>query len=92
MNGLANKLFQFIFQQVVQQNFIKGYRMYIGGAIAIAGGLSGIAEMLVSGNYDETKMTVSWGFLYLGYKTLGEAGKQDAKIEAIRQSTPAGTV
>ena len=86
MNGIGNKIAQFVFSQLIQQKFIAGHRMYLGGAIAILGGIGLIGEMLVSGNYDEVKMGLAWAGLALGYKTIGEAGKQDARTDAIRQN------
>jgi hypothetical protein len=88
MNSLGNRIFQFLFQQIIQQQFIAGHRMYIGGAIAILGAIGIVGEMVVSGNYDETKMAIAWAGFALGYKTIGEAGKQDARIEAIRGGKP----
>ena len=83
MNGIGNKIAQFIFQQIVKQQFVAGNRMYIGGAVGIIGGLLLIAEMVVSGKYDEVKMGVAWAGIGLGYKTIGEAGKQDARTAAL---------
>ena len=86
MNGIGNKIAQFVFNQLIQQKFIAGHRMYIGGALAILGGIGLIGEMVVSGNYDEVKMGLAWAGLALGYKTIGEAGKLDARTDAIRQN------
>lgn len=86
MNGIGNKIAQFVFNQLIQQKFIAGHRMYLGGAIAILGGIGLIGEMLVSGNYDEVKMGLAWAGLALGYKTIGEAGKQDARTDALRHN------
>jgi hypothetical protein len=83
MNGIGNKIFEFIFNQLIKQDFIAGHRMYIGGSVAILGGIGLIGEMLVNQKYDDTKMAMAWAGIALGYKTIGEAGKQDARTAAL---------
>jgi hypothetical protein len=89
MNGLANNIFKFVFNQLVKQEFLSGNRSYIGGALAIMGGVSLIGEMLVAQEYDEAKMAMAWAGLALGYKIIGDAGKQEKLIEVAKTTATA---
>lgn len=84
MNGIGNKVFQFVFDHLIAQKFLAGKRSYIAGASSILGGLVIVTEMLANGHYDEVRMGTAWAAFTLGYKILGDAGKKDAAIEAAK--------
>lgn len=81
MNQLGSKIFEFVFNQLVKQEFLAGKRSYIAGASCILGGLVVVTEMLAAGQYDEVRMGVAWAGFTLGYKIIGDAGKKDAALE-----------
>lgn len=81
MNQLGSKIFEFVFNQLIRQDFLKGHRSYIAGASSIFGGLVVVLDMIVAGHYDETKMGVAWAGFTFGYAIIGNAGKKDATLE-----------
>lgn len=84
MNQLANQVFGWVFRQVIKQEFLAGNRSYIAGASSILGGLVVVTEMVASGEYDEVRMGVAWAAFTLGYKIIGDAGKADARTDALK--------
>lgn len=89
MNQLANNIFRFVFNQIIKQEFLSGSRSYIAGASSILGGLVVVTEMLASGNYDEVRMGVAWAAFTLGYKIIGDAGKQEKLLEVAKTTATA---
>ena len=85
MNQLANKVFEFIFNQLIKQQWLEGSRSYIAGASSILGGLVVVLDMVYSGHYSDERMIVAWGGFTLGYKIIGDAGKKD-KLIAVEQA------
>lgn len=90
MNGIANKVFQFVYSQLIKQEFLSGHRSYIAGASSILGAVVLVLDMLYAGNYDEVKMGMAWAGVTLGYKIIGDAGKQERMIE-ISKTTASAT-
>jgi hypothetical protein len=83
MNGIGNKIAEFVFNQLIKQEFLSGKRSYIAGASSILGGVVVLTEMLASGKFDEVRMGVAWAAFTLGYKIIGDAGKADARTQAL---------
>lgn len=89
MNGIANKVFAFVYTQLVKQQFLQGHRSYIAGATSILGAVVIVGDMLVNGTYDETKMGMAWAGFVLGYKIIGDAGKAEKMLEAANTTATA---
>lgn len=82
MNSGLIKIAAFIFDHVVKQKFIAGYRSYIGGASSILGGVVVILDMAVNGSFSEEKAGIAWAAISFGYAVIGHAGKQEKLLDA----------
>lgn len=90
MNQLTEKLIAFVFNHLVSQQFLSGYRMKLGGATFILGGVVLFLNMVIAGAWDDTTAEKAVGAIGLGYTIIGGAGKFDkaaeAKLIAVEQA------
>jgi hypothetical protein len=88
MNQGLIKIAAFIFDHVVKQKFIAGYRSYIGGASAILGGVVLILDMTVNETFSEEKAGAAWAAISFGYAVIGHAGKQEKLLSSTDNANP----
>lgn len=88
MWSFQSKIFAWVFDYLIAQKQLDGYRMYFAGASSIAGALVIVLEMFAGGHYSDERATVAFAAFIFGYRTLGEAGKRDKIIEATRAQPP----
>ena len=92
MNQGLTALMGWLFNKVVKQEQFKGYRMYIGGASSILGGVILALDMVVNGSFDTEKVAGAWAAIALGYTVIGQAGKQDAIKAALTSKPESATI
>lgn len=88
MWSFQSKIFAWVFDYLIAQKQLDGYRMYFAGASSIAGALVIVLEMFAGGHYSDERAAVAFAAFVFGYRTLGEAGKRDKIIEATRAQPP----
>lgn len=76
------------FDTLVKQSWAQGYRMYIGGASSILGGVILVLDMVAGGHFSNEKAAAAWAAIAFGYTVIGQAGKQDKIAAAL---TPPGS-
>ena len=60
---------------------MSGWKTKVGGIGAILGGLAGIAEAVVHGNYDPDKLIAYWGMVTGGFVALGIGHKIEKAVK-----------
>lgn len=84
MNQGLLSIVAWVFNTLVKQEQLAGYRMYIGGASSILGGVILVLDMLVGGTFDTEKAAAAWAAFAFGYTVIGQAGKQDKIASALK--------
>jgi hypothetical protein len=84
MNQGLVALMGWVFDALVKQSWLQGYRMYVGGASSILGGVILVLDMVAGGHFSNEKAGAAWAAIAFGYTVIGQAGKQDKIAAALK--------
>ena len=91
MNQFLSTCAGWTFNQVVKQDFISGYRSYLGGASFLLTGLIVFVNMAIAGQWDTTQAEIGAASIAMGYRTIGQAGKSERLIAATQTAQKGAT-